>query len=376
MRIFFLIRSLDVGGAERQLVELVKGLDKTCFAITVAIFYAGGDLWPILQAVPGVTVIVLNKQGRWDLLPFVQRLWRVMREVRPDIVYGYMGVANELGLLVGKLYGAKVVWGLRSSFVDFSRYDWAARWSFRMGAWLSRFPDLIVVNSNAGKQHHVTHGYSGARMVMISNGIDTERCRPDPEIGRLMRAEWGVAEGVPLIGLVGRLDPMKDHPAFLRAAATLAHTCPDARFVCVGGGPEAYAAELRALGESLNLAERLIWTGTLKDMPAVYNAFDLLASSSAFGEGFSNVIGEAMACGVPCVVTDVGDAAFIVGETGAVVPTRAPAVLAQAWARLLALPPAEREALGAKARERIVTHFSRASMVAQTEALLLGLTGV
>jgi glycosyltransferase involved in cell wall biosynthesis len=292
-----------------------------------------------------------------------------MREVRPDIVYGYMGVANELGLLVGKMWGAKVVWGLRSSDVDFSRYDWAAGWSFRAGAWLSRFPDLIIVNSWAGQRHHLAHGYVGDHMVVIPNGIDTERYRPDREAGRRVRTEWGVTEAEILIGLVGRLDPMKDHPTFLGAAVLLAQARPDVRFVCVGDGPTPYKRELAALGETLGLAGRLIWAGPRNDMAAIYNAFDIVVSSS-YGEGLPNVSGEAMACGVPCVVTNVGDSALIVGETGVVVPPRDPAALARTCQQLLSPAPRERQALGAGARARIELEFSVSRLVARTEAAL------
>ena len=134
-----------------------------------------------------------------------------------------------------------------------------------------------------------------------------------------MRLEWGIAECEKLIGQVGRLDPMKDHSTFLKAAALLAHERKDVRFVCVGEGPTGYRDELYSLAKTLGLASRLIWAGSRRDMPAVYNAFDVAVSSSRWGEGLPNVIAEAMACGVPCVVTDVGDSAFVVDKLGVVV---------------------------------------------------------
>ena len=152
-------------------------------------------------------------------------------------------------------------------------------------------------------------------MAVIPNGIDTSRFREMPGSGARLRALWGVRDDQILIGLVGRLDYMKDHPTFLRAAAKLTHHNDSVRFVCVGGGPISYAAQLKDLSSELGLHDRIVWAGDQDDMPSVYSALDLLVSSSS-GEGFSNVIGEAMACGVPCVVTDVGDSALIVGETG------------------------------------------------------------
>jgi glycosyltransferase involved in cell wall biosynthesis len=367
--IFFLIRSLHPGGAERQLIELAKGLDKARFHVTVATFYDGGELDAEIEGIAGITSLSLGKRGRWDVVPFMWRLWRAVLDAQPDILHGYMGVANELCLLLGKLLGRRVVWGLRASNMDFSRYDRMSSWVFKVGAWLSRFPDLIIVNSEAGRAHHMTHGYCGAHMIVIPNGIDTKRYFPDPHAGRCVRAEWGVADDETLIGLVGRLDPMKDHPTFLRAAGLLVQERADVRFVCVGDGSGLYQGELLALSQSLGLGRQLIWAGLRHDMPAVYNALDILTSSS-YGEGFSNVIGEAMACGVPCVVTDVGDSARIVGETGMVVPPGDPEALAVAWRGLLKLPEDQRVMLTRAACERIKRNFRVSYLINKTEATL------
>lgn len=202
---------------------------------------------------------------------------------------------------------------------------------------------------------------------MIPNGIDTERYCPNREAGQQVRAEWSINEQQTLVGLVGRLDPMKDHPVFLRAAALLAQEQPDVCFVCVGDGPRPYNQELQALGEALGLGERLIWAGARSDMPAVYNAFDIASSSSSYGEGFSNAIAEAMACGVPCVVTDVGDSARIVGDMGVVVPPKHPEALASGWK--VALAKGRRE-MALKARLRIVENFGVKRLIEQTEAAI------
>ncbi|MBK9711900.1 MAG: glycosyltransferase [Kouleothrix sp.] len=369
IHIFFLIRALDHGGAERQLIELAKGLDKSRFAVTLATFYDGGALRPDIEGAEGVRVISLGKRGRWDLIPLAWRLLRTTRAARPDVIHGYMGVANELGLIAAKLGRARAVWGLRVSALDFSRYDWAAAWSFRVGAWLSRFADLIIANSYAGQQHHLDYGYARDQMVVIPNGIDTERFRPDAEAGQQLRRDWDVGDGEILIGLVGRLDPMKDHPTFLRAAALLAQDAPNVRFVCVGSGPAAYQRELQALAAELDLADRVIWAGPSSDMRAVYGALQIATSASAYGEGFANVVGEAMACGVPCAVTDVGDSVRIVADTGQVVPPGTPQALADAWRELIALGATGRAVLGQRARARVVAAFSIAALVSQHQIL-------
>jgi len=373
IRLFFLIRSLGHGGAERQLVELVKGLDKNRFAITGATYY-GGDLQPELERIPGVDVICLKKTGRWDLLPFFWRLWWVLWRTKPHVLHGYnMGAANELCLLFGRLVGARVVWGLRASNRDFSHYDWLYTLGFRVGAWLSRFADLIIINSQGGKEYHLAQGYSEGRMVVIPNGIDAARFKPDREAGNRVRAEWGIRDDEFLIGLVGRFHPMKDYPSFLNAAAYLVQQRNDVRFVCVGSGSESYEHQLQELADKLGLARRLIWAGERSDMPAVHNALDIGTSSSAYGEGFSNVVGEAMACGVPCVATDVGDSAWIVGETGQIVPAKDSVALAKGWQTLLKLSEGGRKALGQAARKRILSQFTLEHLIKSTEAVLRGL---
>lgn len=375
IRLLLIIRSLNQGGAERQLVELVRGLDKSRFAVTVATFYDGGKLRPELERFERVKVCSLHKKGRWDILPFLFRLERLVLQLRPHIIYASMGVSNELGLLAGRTVGARVAWGLRASNVDFSRYGWASQWSFRVGAWLSRFADLIIANSYAGKQHQIAQGYHGKRMIVIPNGIDTGRFYPDREGGRRLREEWRIEDGRALIGLVGRLDPMKDHPTFLRAATLLRKERPHVRFVCVGDGPEAYSRELAALAEALDLSEHLIWAGARSgsDMPSVYSALDIACSSSSDGEGTSNAIAEAMACEVPCVVTCVGDAARLVGKSEQIVPPRNPAALSAALQRLLDLPCEQRAAIGKEAREHIVKEYSVTLLASRTESALINL---
>jgi glycosyltransferase involved in cell wall biosynthesis len=372
IRVLFLIRSLNRGGAERQLIELIMGLDRSRFATTLVTFYDGGDLRGELDEIDGIDVLSLHKRGRWDMLPILVRAYSICRQVRPHVLHGYMGVANEIALVAGRAVGARVVWGLRASYMDLSRYDWTSRWLARLGAMLSPFPDLIIINSFAGKEHHAALGYCAERMLVIQNGINVARFHPDREAGQPVRSQWGVGSEEQLIGLVGRLDPMKDHPTFLRAAALLLQRRQDVRFVCVGEGPRSYSEGLRKLTAELGLQERVIWAAARDDMLAVFNALDVVTSSS-FGESFSNVIGEAMACGVPCVVTDVGDSARIVGGAGRVVPPRCAEALVAAWTELLDLGAESRMTLSKMARERIASEYSVQRLVSRTESALLSL---
>jgi glycosyltransferase involved in cell wall biosynthesis len=372
IKVLFLIPTLEQGGAQRQLVELIKGVEKSRFAVTLVTFLDGGDMQSEINGKSGVKFISLKKRGRWGMLPLLFRFWRVAREVQPQIIYGYMSLASELCLLIGWLVRAKVVWSLRASNVDYAQYNWALGYTFRAGAWLSRLADLVIVNSFAGKQYHLDHGYDSKNMIVISNGIDTEYYRPDLEARHSTRMKWCISEHETVIGLVGRVDIMKGYSTFLRAAAELAKESLNVKFVCVGHGSESYMSELRAMGDKLGLRDRLIWAGSSNCMVAIYNALDLLTSTS-IGEGFSNVIGEAMACGVPCVVTDVGDSALIVGETGSIVPPNAPSVVAKAWRDWLSMPKETQRLRRLQARSRIEHKFNLHTMVTKTESALLDL---
>ena len=368
MRICFLIRELTHGGAERQLVALAKGLRARGHAVTVVVYYyySGEPLEnELLEA--GVRIRSLQKRGRWDLLAFLLQLGRVMREERPEILHSYL---TDLVTVILKPWfpSTKIVWGIRSSSMDLSLCDRLTRVSCKLTFRLSRFADAIIANSRAGRDYHIAQGYSRAKVVVIPNGIDTQRFRPDPEARRHVRSEWGIQDNEQVVGIVGWLRPMKDHPTFLQAASLLAQKRNHLRFVCVGAGSSEYRESLHRLTRSLKLTDNVIWPGGRSDMPAVFNALDLLVSSS-ITEGFSNVIAEAMACGVPCVATDVGDSAWLMGNMGEVVPPREPVALADAMGKLLVRRPRSAKQI----RQRIVEQFSVEKLVADTEQTLLTL---
>jgi glycosyltransferase involved in cell wall biosynthesis len=239
--------------------------------------------------------------------------------------------------------------------------------TYRSEAWLSRRADLIIANARAVRADAIVRGLPIDRIAVVPNGIDTEMMRPDAEAGRALRRQWGFSDDAFVIGCVARLDPMKDHANLLRAAASFVQQYPDARFVCIGDGP--LRDELRRLSTSLGLADHVVWTGEFADAKRAYNAFDIATLSSAFGEGFPNVVGEAMACGIPVAATDVGDVRLIAGRLGEIVPPRTPDLLSLAWRRLrerLVQEPALREA----ARSAIVTNYNLHTMIDRTEDIL------
>lgn len=372
LKVMFLVRSLEYGGAERQLVVLAKALNDRGHAISVVTFYSGGALEPELRST-GVRVRSLEKRGRWDLASLVVRLPRVIREERPDVLHGYLGTPNIATTMVSPLFpGTPTVWGERASNMDLSHYDWLSRVSSDACRVLSRFPNLLIVNSRAGLKHATDRGYPPAKLVVIPNGIDTDRFAPDPIGGRRLRHEWNVGDGVRLVGLVSRFDPVKDHRTFLSAAADVARAREDVRFACVGDGDPQYRHAMQRLAHALGIADRVLWIGARSDVAAVYSALDVSCSSSA-SEGFPNAVGEAMACGVPCVVTDVGDCAWLVEDPRLIVPRGDSATLAERIELVLSLDPLERNRLCGELRNRVLAQFSVANLADATERALLAL---
>jgi glycosyltransferase involved in cell wall biosynthesis len=372
--IFILIRSLNIGGTERQIIELVKGLDRKRFNITVGLFYNEGALIEDIKNMPWIHVISLNKAGRWDIIKFFLRFIKLLKALQPDILYSFLPDANIVGLIAGRLSGVKqIIWGVRASNMDVSCYDWLSRISLRLSTLLSRFPDAIITNSYAGREFHRSLGYNTNRMMVIPNGIATDRFKPDHSAGLRVRDEWNIDEERITIGLVGRLDPMKDHTTFLQAVKIFDQKEYSVCFVCIGDGKEPYKSEIHSLCRRLGLNGSLIWTGERYDMIAVYNAMDIVTSSSSFGEGFPNVIGEAMACGVPCVVTDVGDSAIIVGETGIIVPPKDPQALADGWRSMLKHLDDKSYSIKEKTRARMVSHYNCEIFIQRTSRMFLSL---
>ncbi|MEW5886686.1 MAG: glycosyltransferase [Pseudomonadota bacterium] len=370
-RLIFLARKLDPGGAERQLVTLALALHGRGHDVRVVLFYDGG-VFDAELARAGVPVHCVGKRGRWDAPGFLLRLVALLRRLRPTAIYSFLDLPNLLAALLRPLVGRpRLVWSIRAAGMEMRQYDWLSRLLPRLEGWLCRAADVTVANSHAGAAWAVARGFPPARVTVIENGIDTQRFSPDAEGRARVRDEWRVEARQRLIGLVARLDVMKDHRNFLRACGLLAARRDDLRFVCVGGGNPAYRAELEAFAAQQGIAARLIWAGTRQDMAAVYSALDLACSASAFGEGFANVVGEAMACGVPCVVTDVGDSARIVGALGEVARPRDADALAAAMARMLARLEGG-EDLVRQVRCRVIDHFSVARMVARTEQAVLG----
>ena len=372
MKILFFIRSLEVGGSQRQLAMLAGGLAQRGHDVTVAVLYSGHAFEETL-ARAGARIVALNKTSRWAVAGPLVRLWRLFLAAKADALYGFLPTQTTLAaLLLPPGSATRLVFGVRSAAVELEKYDALSAWSYRLEALLSRRADLVIANARAARADAIARGMPAERIAVIANGIDTAAMRPDPAAGRALHGTWGIAADAFVIGMVARLDPMKDYAGFIAAAAAFAQKNPDARFVAVGDGASAYRRELANVAEAHGLGGRLVWAGEASELRPVYNAFDIATLSSAFGEGFPNAVGEAMACGIPVVATDVGDIRLVIGDCGEVVPPRRPDLLAEGWMRLRSRAR-ENPDLRAEARARILRLFDVNTMVDKTEQVLSAL---
>ena len=364
MKILLLCQALVFGGTQRQIALLARGLKQRGHDVSVAVFYGGGPFADELAAA-GVPIHDLAKRGRWDVVGFAARLRRLVTHEQPDVVYAFLPVANILAALVKRLVRSapRVVFGVRSSRMVGAAYDWLTRQQYRMEALFSGAADLAIVNSQDGLADVVARGFRAARVVVVPNGIDTVRFVPDPAGRKRLRAKWGIGDRDILVGQVARFDPMKGHDVFFAAASLLAREDPAWRFVCIGVADGDERARARRLAEATGIGERIIWAGTPSAMTAPLSTLDIACLASRFGEGFPNAVAEAMACGVPCVVTDVGDARAIVGDCGIVVPVGDATALADGLRALRSRGLADR----ATPRRYIVERYGVKALVDRTE---------
>ncbi|MBW1987931.1 MAG: glycosyltransferase [Deltaproteobacteria bacterium] len=357
VRVFHVITTLEVGGAERMLEKLLCSMDRERFPCRVASLIPGGEVAEAIRGL-GVEAFDLGMRRGRPSVAGLARLVSLLRDYRPRVVQTWMYHADLLGLAAARLARTgKVVWNIRSSGVEAEDGPLLTRAVIRACAGLSRFPDAVAANSRSGKRRHQAIGFSPKRWVILPNGFDLSRFFPDPEAGRAFRKTLGLAGDALLVGVVGRWHPVKDMPVFFAAAEEAARALPNARFVLCGRGMDWDNPELSELAARHKVADRLHPLGLVADVPRVMTGLDLLVSSSR-GEGFSNVLGEAMACGVPCAATDTGDAADILGPCGQVVPPGDPKALARAMVKVLSLSSDKRKKLGMEARERVSTRFS------------------
>jgi glycosyltransferase involved in cell wall biosynthesis len=372
MKVTLLAWSRESGGAERQLVNLARGLHSRAHDVLVIVFFPNAYVEDLLRAA-GTPFRVLGVRGRWDAARYLVRFLSQCVKRDHDVVYAFLQVPNLLTVPL-RLFqkNTKLVWGIRSSSLNMQTTALGrliTGWERR----LSGIADLVIANSYRGRSDAIASGFNPGSIRVIHNGIDTELFRPDPAGGAGIRSDLGIGDDTPVIGLVGRLAAKKDHATFLQAAKIILRKHPGLYFMCVGEAPEPARSRIESQARSLGLEHRLIWAGFQQNMPAVYGALSIVTLTSSRGEGFPNAIAEAMACGVPCVVTDVADTPIIVGELGWVVPPGDPQALADSW--LEALAEKQDPEVQLSRRRRIEDNFSLDRMVDQTEEALTRLIG-
>lgn len=367
MRVLYIITGLATGGAETMLLKLLERLDRTRYEPLVISLTTEGDIGPRITALD-ITVKTLGITSGLRGVCAFPRLVKEIRLFRPDVVHTWLYHADLLGGMAARLAGVPAVcWGIRSSNLDADKTHWSTRAIRRLCALLSHvIPQRIFLNSGTARQIHLSLGYAAKKMFVLPNGFDLDRFKPDENARFRVRVGLGCAENALLVGMVGRFDPLKNHAGFIEAMAIVHRHMPQVHFVLAGKGIDAHNEELMASIRRENLTENMHLLGSRNDVPDLMAAFDVLVCPS-HAEAFPNVVGEAMASGVPCVVTDVGDCAYIIGDTGYVVPKGDMGGLTKAVEAILGLPCTARTAMGERARVRVSRLFEINKVVRQYE---------
>ncbi|MDY7095452.1 MAG: glycosyltransferase [Acidobacteriota bacterium] len=368
MKIVHIITGLGTGGANTMLLRLLEeGRRSGLGGRTEVISLTGrGALGDSVEAL-GIPLHALGAASPASMPLHLPALLRVLRRSRPDLIQGWMvhgNLAASLGALALPRPRPPVLWNIRQSLYDLCWEKRTTALLIRLAARLSRGPRAIIYNSRISAHQHQQRGYAPERSLLLPNGYDTERLKPDAEARAQVRNELGLEEETPLVGLVGRWDPVKDHHGFLQAMARVRQAHSTLHLLLVGAGIDPENDDLARWLAETGLTDRAHLLGERRDISRLTAALDVAVSSS-YTEAFSNVVAEAMACGVPCAVTDVGDSALIVGDTGRIVAPRDPEALAAAVSRLLAFSQEERRELGRRARQRIEERYSLAAVTAR-----------
>lgn len=368
MRIVILIRSLALAGAERQAMLTARGLVARGHHVWLVLLRDDNGHRSELEAA-GVSVVCLDNTSLATVLRTILRLVRLLRSVQPTAVYGFMDGPNALVSTIARVVPKAVrACGLRASELARSDMPWLARVLYRLEPFLARGSDLVIVNSSAGFASAQDRGFPAQRLRLIPNGIDTTHFQRDDEQRADLRQALGVGADEVLIGRVGRFHQMKGYDTFIDSLVHLRAQNIRFRALCVGAGE--LEKELREWAADAGVAPMISWLPPRRDLRGVYSACDVVVSSSRYGEGLPNVVAEAMSCDVPCVVTDVGDSATVVGDTGVVVRPDDPRSIAAGIQRVLRSSSGPGSA--GSPRRRIIDRYSLERMISDTEAALLG----
>lgn len=366
MRIDLLIRALDIGGSQRQVRNLALGLKRIGHVPRILTYYPGGALAEGLAAA-GIEIVPLAR-ARTVLAPIALafRLVRLMRGDPPDVVYAFLPSSTVLLAALAPLLPRSIttVWGLRAGFMPLARYGAKPRAIYRLQRMFRGSPDLAIANSESARD--VLYRDGRVPVAVVPNAVDTNVFRPDPVAGKAFRSAIGVPSDAALVGFVGRADPVKNPDLFVEVAAMLLGRKADRYAAMVVPGDAASRTALAARIGASGVADRLVLLDAQEDLPAVYNALDVLVLTS-IGESLPNVVLEALACGVPAVATDVGSVLKLVEEIGigACAPEPSAAALADLVERYLD-DPVRREEARSRAPAAIASRFGLEATASQT----------
>jgi len=370
MKILHIISGLPIGGAEMMLYKLLSVIDRDIFEPVVISLTDYGSLGNNIKNL-NIPVYKMEMNAGF---PNPYKVWgfiKLIRKINPELIQGWMYHGNLAALLAKWVLFNHVplLWNIRHTPGDLKKEKRTTARVIRLGARLSAQPDRIIYNSKVSAQKHESMGYSDKHKNIIPNGFNCEQFKPFDNAKSKLCHSLDLKEDTLLIGLVARYHIMKDHVSFLHSAGKLNKTYPEIHFVLVGQGVDKNNHLLIKLIEDLKIRKNVHLLGKRMDIDKITAGLDVACSSSSWGESFSNAIGEAMACGVPCVVTDVGDSAWIVGDTGIVIKPRDEEALTKAWIELIELGSEGRARLGRSARQRVIEYFSINIVVKQYEDL-------
>lgn len=371
MKIVHVINCLDVGGAETMLLRLLSQVNRTRYCPEVISLTDLGNIADTLREheIP-VRALGLRRDAVVPAAASVFRLAGWLRRAEADLVQTWMYHSNVIGGVAAKLAGrAPLIWSVRQTNVDLASVRFRTSLIARGAALLSKaVPSHILYNSHVSRRAHAALGYADGRSSVIANGFDLAVFKPSATARASVRRELGLEADAPLVGLIARYDPQKDHSTFAAAAGLIQGQHPTAHFLLAGLGVDAANTALTTAIADAGITDRCHLLGHRSDMPDLLAALDV-ACSSSIGEGFPNTVGEAMACGVACVVTDVGDSALLVGDTGRVVPSMQPESLAAEVSSLLSLSNDARRSKGLAARKRIASQYSLPAIADEFQTL-------
>ena len=356
MKIIFLINSLQVGGAEKQLLLTSIGMSESGHDITILTFYPEYNLTDGVD-LKGVKVTSLDKKGRWDIWAFLWRFPLMVKRINADLIYSFLPVPNLLAVVLKILRpDVKVMWRLAASDMDLTKYDWSTRIIDRVQILLSGVPDAVIANSYSGKKHAQGKGFKNNSFYVIQNGFNTKEFYKIKDSVIEVRKGWGARKNSHLIGMVGRIDPVKNHTIFIKMAKILYSIDKDIRFVCIGDGDDKYKSRLIELTKELGVSDVITWVSRYRDMNVAYNAMDCLCLTSE-SEGFPNVIAEAILAGTLVVSTNVGDVEDILGSMDTISETNDPNTLAALCFKVINLAENEKKIQIKSLQSRIQTKF-------------------